>query len=313
MTLKTVLLAAAMALSLGVGLAQSNAGQVRRAPAAVSATSDTTGIFNAAALGSFFRQLAATEAHNAHRPVRIMQYGDSHTKADLFTGAVRRSFQRDFAGDVYLVAEASHGAAAAGEGQTILYEALGVNGARAKRLRALTEDASFLQALARRKPSLIVLAYGTNEVTDEDWTVESYERMFVEIINRCRAAAPTASVLIVGPPDRAVRGARGWASVRRMPELIEAQRRAALSAGAAFWSASDAMGGAGSMNVWVARGMAQPDHVHFTAAGYSRLGAMFYSDLMNAYRRKQPDTAKPALSDEDLRFMRGVPITRTPR
>jgi lysophospholipase L1-like esterase len=68
-----------------------------------------------------------------------------------------------------------------------------------------------------------------------------------------------------------------------MTALLEAQRRASIEMGAAFWSSYAAMGGAGSMNAWVARGMGQPDHVHLTARGYIKLGDMFYEDFLSAY------------------------------
>ena len=78
-----------------------------------------------------------------------------------------------------------------------------------------------------------------------------------------------------------------------MPLLLEAQRRAAILAGAAFWSEYDAMGGAGSMNAWVARGLGRFDHVHFTAVGYGRLAGLFYGDLMNAYHSGRSGLPEP--------------------
>jgi hypothetical protein len=68
-----------------------------------------------------------------------------------------------------------------------------------------------------------------------------------------------------------------------MPLLIEAQRRAAFQTGAAFWSSYDAMGGAGTMNAWVAQGFGQSDRVHLTRSGYNRVADYFYRDLMLAY------------------------------
>lgn len=274
---------------------------------------DTTGVVNRGALGSFFQQLAAAENSGAYHPVRIIHYGDSHTKADLFTGAVRASLQRDFGNGSRLVKKTSYRPVTAA-GESIIYEALGVNGARAKRLRTLTDTSAFLQSLAQSNPDLIVIAYGTNEVTDDDWTTRSYEGMLAEIITRLRSAAPAASVLVLGPPDRAVFGPGGWTSAGRMPALIDAQRRAARDAGAAFWSAYDAMGGDGSMNAWVARGLARPDHVHLTAVGYHKLAGMFYRDLMNAYRAhtsgRSFGVANPGFAPDspDLRVMRGVPV-----
>jgi lysophospholipase L1-like esterase len=67
--------------------------------------------------------------------------------------------------------------------------------------------------------------------------------------------------------------------------MIEAQRRAALEVGAAFWSSYAAMGGSGSMDNWAASGLGQGDHVHLTKDGYIRMGDMFYNDLIEAYKQ----------------------------
>jgi lysophospholipase L1-like esterase len=72
-----------------------------------------------------------------------------------------------------------------------------------------------------------------------------------------------------------------------MPLLVAAQRRAALESGAAFWSAYDAMGGAGAMEAWVQSNLGYRDRVHLTKDGYQRLGTMFYEDLTAAYRQSQ--------------------------
>ena len=275
---------------------------------AIVVRDESSGLINEAALDSFFRQLAAYESHNRVRPIRIVQYGDSHTKADLFTGAVRKRLQRDFDGGVsHLVKTSSYGSAA-NDGRSVLYQPMGVNGARAKRLNEMSESSGFLEGVSHSRPDLIVIAYGTNEVTDLDWTVDSYARMLTGIIGRLKSAAPDASILIIGPPDRSVAGSGRWTSVRRMPLLLEAQKRAAFLAGAAFWSEYDAMGGAGSMNAWVTRGLGRFDHVHFTASGYDKLAGLFYGELIKAYRNGR--TVTPASrKGVDLRVMRGVPVT----
>ncbi|HEX8143973.1 MAG TPA: GDSL-type esterase/lipase family protein [Pyrinomonadaceae bacterium] len=161
----------------------------------------------------------------------------------------------------------------------VTYDVLGINGARATRLLGWN-DTAFVDNIVQRKPDLIILAYGTNEVTDGDWSIESYQRMFANILRRFRRAAPQASILVYGPPDRADNGL----AVAKMPAMIEAQRRAAIETGSAFWNSYAAMGGAGSMDAWASQGLGQGDRVHLTKDGYIRMGGMFYSDLMEAYK-----------------------------
>jgi lysophospholipase L1-like esterase len=162
----------------------------------------------------------------------------------------------------------------------VTYDVLGINGARATRLRGWVNETSFLYNVELRQPDLIILAYGTNEVTDDDWSVESYQRMFAEIIRRLRAVAPQASVLVYGPPDRA----DNQTAIVKMPALIQAQRNAAIVAGAAFWNSSNAMGGPCSMNLWVLMGLGSNDRVFLTNDGYIKAAGIFYDNLMKAFR-----------------------------
>ena len=160
----------------------------------------------------------------------------------------------------------------------VSYDVFGINGARANRLLTWNQPA-LSAALKARDPNLIILAYGTNEAGDGIWTSASYEMLLGEIVRRLRAAAPGASILLFAPPDRA-----DLQLSYRLQSLVNAERRVALANDAAFWSAFDAMGGAGSMANWVRRGLAQPDRVHLTGAGYARIADMFYGDLIRAWR-----------------------------
>jgi lysophospholipase L1-like esterase len=164
----------------------------------------------------------------------------------------------------------------------VTYEALGINGAQAS-IVFHWDQALLAGQLARRNPALIVLAYGTNEASNPDWTRESYRLMFATLIARLRAAAPAASILIVGPPDRLVRRAGKWIPHPRLDLIAAAQREAALGAGCAFWDLREKMGGVGSMRKWVLAGLAQYDHVHFTAPGYRLLGETCFRDLAGQY------------------------------
>src|SRR6185503_10591944 len=95
--------------------------------------------------------------------------------------------------------------------------------------------------LARRNPALIVLAYGTNEAGNKDWTLETYRDMFAALIQRFRAAAPAASILILSPPDRYYRSRGKWLPFERVDMIVAAQRQAALANGCAFWDLREKM------------------------------------------------------------------------
>ncbi len=166
----------------------------------------------------------------------------------------------------------------------VTYETLGINGAQAD--LQLDWDASVLHAeVAGRDPALIVLAYGTNEALSRSWTPDGYRAALTQVVQRLRAAAPVASILLVGPPDceRRVRGRR--VPFPNLDEVIEIQRQVALENGCAFWDWRSRMGGPGSVRQWVQAGLAQGDYTHMTGAGYRLVADMLFTELMSQYDR----------------------------
>ncbi|HTG17309.1 MAG TPA: GDSL-type esterase/lipase family protein [Blastocatellia bacterium] len=166
----------------------------------------------------------------------------------------------------------------------VIYDALGINGARAS--RPLRWDWKVLAgSLERRDPDLIVVSYGSNEVSDSDLDLEEYRASFTTLLKKFHEAAPRASILVVGPPDRAVRIANRWKSIARMPALVEAQRQGAFEVGAAFYDLFKAMGGPGSIQRWATEPelLAQPDRVHLKTAGYRLVADWLYAELMSGY------------------------------
>lgn len=164
----------------------------------------------------------------------------------------------------------------------VTYEPLGINGASASIVFGW-DEATLKSNIERRAPALIVLAYGTNEAGHKDTTLESYREMFSQLIARFREAAPTATILVIGPPDRYVRTRKGWQVLDGIDTVVEAEREAALANGCPFWDLRAKMGGKGSMQQWINAGMAQSDHVHFTAPGYKLLGDAVFRDVMSQY------------------------------
>lgn len=163
----------------------------------------------------------------------------------------------------------------------VTYEALGINGVQASIMLGWNVD--ILRAnLEHRNPALIVLAYGTNEASN-NWTVERYRALYVQLIRRLRQAAPTATILVLGPPDRYIHKGSGWTVLTGIDTIVAAQREAALAEGCAFWDMRAKMGGSGSMRQWVQAGMGQADYVHFTTPGYRKIGDAVFRDLMSQY------------------------------
>jgi lysophospholipase L1-like esterase len=164
----------------------------------------------------------------------------------------------------------------------VTYEALGINGAEASVMLRWNADmlATYLQ---RRSPGLIVLAYGTNEASDPNWSPETYREMFSKLLVRLREAAPAASILVIGPPDRWSRYRGTLRPLAGIDWIIAAQQRACRENRCAFWDARERMGGKGAMRDWVYAGLAQGDYVHLTVAGYRRMAEVLYQDILRQY------------------------------
>ncbi|MFN7996877.1 MAG: SGNH/GDSL hydrolase family protein [Bryobacteraceae bacterium] len=166
----------------------------------------------------------------------------------------------------------------------VTYESMGINGAEAAVIQRWDEpmQAFYLQ---RRDPALIVLAYGTNEAGDSKWTESTYQETFSGVLKRLRKAAPAASILVVGPPDRLTRVKGRWRPFNAVDRIVAAQREACEANGCAYWNLRARMGDEGSMLSWVMAGLAQGDYVHFTAAGYQRLAEILFQDIMRQYEK----------------------------
>jgi lysophospholipase L1-like esterase len=170
----------------------------------------------------------------------------------------------------------------------VTYEAAGINGAEAS-LFLRWNEALQQPLLTAANPALVVLSYGTNEAGDRNWTEESYAAMFHRIIERVRRVAPNASILVVGPPDRALRaGRRAWKPFAGVDRIVAAQRSVCREMHCAYWDQRSRMGGLGSMRDWVSISWAQPDHTHFTGEGYTELAGALFSDIVQQYDTYEP-------------------------
>jgi lysophospholipase L1-like esterase len=170
----------------------------------------------------------------------------------------------------------------------VTYEAAGINGAEAS-LFLRWNEALQQSLMLETNPALIVLSYGTNEAGDRNWTEEGYAAMFQRIIERCRRLAPNASILVVGPPDRALRaGRRAWKPFSGVDRIVAAQRSVCRQMHCAYWDQRSRMGGLGSMRDWVSISWAQPDHTHFTGEGYTELASALFSDIVQQYDSYYP-------------------------
>jgi lysophospholipase L1-like esterase len=146
--------------------------------------------------------------------------------------------------------------------------------------------------LAAIRPSLVVLAFGTNEGFESDFDPAAYREAFSDVVARLKRGAPEASILVIGPPD----GERAephchadcrWTTPPALAQVRAIQRRVADAAGVAFWDWSQVMAPDGGIDAWVHADppLARGDHVHFTAAGYERAATNLFDQLSDLYQQ----------------------------
>jgi lysophospholipase L1-like esterase len=154
----------------------------------------------------------------------------------------------------------------------VVVDAIGINGAHS--IHFLQGDPALLtEHLRHRPPALLAIQLGTN--MSNGLRPSRHGDRLIALMRRLQAAAPDAACLLISPPDRARRrpdGSEGTPDY--IPAVVEQTERAAQETGCAYWSAFDAMGGAGSFVRWRTHELAGRDEAHLTRGGYARLGRL---------------------------------------
>lgn len=177
----------------------------------------------------------------------------------------------------------------------VTLSAMGITGARARFLDK-QDDAHWAAVLKAAKPDLVILAFGSNEVTDgglyltpdghkSKTPTKDYEESLRAVMKQVTAAVPESSVMLVGPPDMASNKPEWGHSRPQVNVIVESQRKLAKEEGWAFFDQFKAMGGAGSMWAWMKSGLGNSDMFHPTGSGGNVLGRMQYLAMMQAYEQ----------------------------
>lgn len=198
-----------------------------------------------------------------------------------------------------------YGVAMENAGPGVVYDSLGIVGARAWRM--LNYDADhFERQVEHRDPDLLVLEFGGNESEDTNLTRGWYERKLTEVVRMVRAGKPEAACLLLSPVDQGRRGPDGEiVTVPVLHRIVEAQRNVAAAEGCGFYDVFSAMGGGGAIGRWhqVEPRLAWGDHSHATPEGFEVIGNMIYKALLAGFddylsREGLPAPGPPAPLEE---------------
>lgn len=207
------------------------------------------------------------------------------------------------------------------EGTGIVLDSHGVLGATAAVMD--TWDRSFVAAeLARRRPDLILLSYGTNEGFDDGLDLDDYRRRFQEAALRFAELAPWAAIYVIGPPDgnrypdacpvedreaaetgcaplsdeeladyaalletASAGGACRWHPPPNLEPVRKVQEAVAAADGYAYWDWSAVMEGACGIDRWTRTEppLALENRVHLRPMGYEKSADALFDRIMADY------------------------------
>ena len=182
----------------------------------------------------------------------------------------------------------------------VVYDALGALGGRATLWEAMNAE-HWKEQMQLRDPALVVLQYGTNESEMGYVNEEQYTKWMTDLIDKVKAAAPNASILVAAPLDRAEKDDSGnLRSMKTILEIVALQQKIAKERGLAFWNTFEAMGGKGSMAKWVHKGLAGSDLTHPSPEGAIILGDLFFKALVTGYDAYASRTPGAPIRDAGL-------------
>lgn len=171
------------------------------------------------------------------------------------------------------------------DGPGAVVDAVGIIGCRLRFLDK-SDDAHWAEELKARSPDLVAFTYGANESGDGfAFPMDQYESTARAVLKQVRDALPRSACLLVGPLDAADKKGDSYPSRPVIPAMNAIQKKLAAELGCGFFDTWQAMGGYGSMGIWLKKGLGGADLVHPSSMGAEVLGTWVYKALMEGYAR----------------------------
>lgn len=130
---------------------------------------------------------------------------------------------------------------------------------------------------------MIILQYGTNMVPTVAKSYHFYYKMLYKQLLTIKATIPNVPVVIVGVGDVAFEDEGSVSSYSHIYDIKEAQKKAALKAGFAFFDLYKVMGGKGAIIKWTngVPHLAMSDYTHFNKKGGEKVAEWIYKSIMS--------------------------------
>ncbi|MEM7448088.1 MAG: GDSL-type esterase/lipase family protein [Myxococcota bacterium] len=179
-----------------------------------------------------------------------------------------------------------YGVVMEGDGPGVVVDGLMLIGAFTRVLLNFDSD-HIAEQVRQRGSDLLVFWMGANDAvsTSVPYERDEYVRRYATILERFRRARADLSCIVMSVLDKGVRNHGRIRTRDRVPDLVDAQREAARTAGCAFFNTYEAIGGAGTMRRWYRHQprLVTADLGHLTAPGSRIVGTLFYKALVKGY------------------------------
>jgi lysophospholipase L1-like esterase len=173
-------------------------------------------------------------------------------------------------------------------GPGVVYSSLGLNGVSIQTLERYYPAAHWADELRHANPDLVVMNYGSNEVSFAKYIDQYYAKELRTVLERIHTALPNTAILVMSPMDRGERNDAGQiVTMAALPKLIDIQRQVSQQEGCAFFDTYHAMGGSGTMAKWYAEKprLVSADFLHPMPAGAAKVAELYEQALMQEYER----------------------------
>ncbi|KAA1247930.1 lipase [Aquimarina sp. RZ0] len=153
-------------------------------------------------------------------------------------------------------------------------------------------NASIYGSMARTlKPKIIIMQYGGNTMPylKDSTSVNNYAKSVVNQVNWIRRRAKNVNFIFIGPTDMCIPVNGKMETYPLLPYLNSKLIESCLENNIAYWSMYDAMGGKGSMELWVEEKFAGNDYTHFTRKGTKIISELFFTALYLDLKEKPDD------------------------
>lgn len=167
----------------------------------------------------------------------------------------------------------------------IVYHSIGVNGAFSTSYLSCENFENDLKLIS---PDLIIFGIGVNDATSQNFTKSQFIQNYDSLIEKIEKISPGCAYIFITNND-SFQKKNKWEYEVNKNGLVAREAFYALAEKyqGGVWDQFSLMGGLGSIKKWEKAGLAKKDKVHFTRAGYTLLGDLFYNAFMKFYIQEE--------------------------